>query len=78
MHSCRLNTVCQAVSYSGLLLLSSLPSGEQQVLTKFYAIDTSSTVHFRSSLHIPHDCFSATFSLIAHYRSSLLQQHRVV
>lgn len=78
MHSCRLNTVCRAVSYSGLLLLLSLPCVEKQVLTKFFSIDTSSAVHFRSSLHISHDCFSATFSLYAYYHNSLLQQLRAV
>ena len=44
--------------------ISSAPvpaSGDKQVLTNSYVIDTSSAVHFRSSSHIPHDHFYGLF-----------------
>jgi hypothetical protein len=65
-----------AIQVSSALL--SPNSGEVRILTTFYAIDTSSAVHFRSSSYNIHDYLSIAFSLIAHYHSSLLQQHRVV
>ena len=50
-------------SASGLLLSSSQRGGGPLVLTSYYAIDTSSAVHFRSSSQNTHACFNTDFSL---------------
>ena len=46
---------------SGLPLSFSQWGGGPLVLTSYYAIDTSSTVHFRSSSQNAHACFIQTF-----------------
>ncbi len=61
MHSCRLNRQC-----SRRPLRSSPGSGEPRILRKPYVFDTSSVIHFHSSLHITHGCscnFFPTHSL---------------